>query len=174
LPGARSAALCSNAAIVTPSSSQPPERALLSRIRYTDRMIETGPASEHEMVLAFLRAEIDSPRFGGHHVWALNQVGCDRSIIDRADLTNENQNIARKQVLAAVRGYGTNAWLFRGFPVDVRWRRVTLEPHDFKKLLYANEETWIRLSDGTRLVSTGAQNVADGKAERGRRKISWR
>lgn len=123
-----------------------------------------GSAVEAEMVLAFLRAEIDSPRFGPYHLSALQQLGFDRRLIEMADLADDGQNAARRRVLGAVRGYGADQFLFRGFPDDARWRRILLVPSDYRRLKYANEETWIILSEGTRLVVVGADNVTKGRA----------
>jgi hypothetical protein len=41
-------------------------------------MREMGPASDEEMVLSFLRAEIDSPRRGPHYMAILMQMRADR------------------------------------------------------------------------------------------------
>ena len=58
-------------------------------------MREIGPASNAEMVLSFLRAEIDSPR-GLHYIAVLNQMRADRySLIDNADLNDANPNRVR-------------------------------------------------------------------------------
>jgi hypothetical protein len=37
-------------------------------------MIEIGPATENEMVLAFLRGEIESPRFGALYKQCFDQL----------------------------------------------------------------------------------------------------
>jgi hypothetical protein len=47
-------------------------------------MIELGPATEDEMVLAFLRAEVESSRFGGRypsHFAQFGQFGFDRGVL---------------------------------------------------------------------------------------------
>jgi hypothetical protein len=98
-------------------------------------MREIGPASNNEIVLSFLRAEIDSPRPGPHYIAVLNQMRADRySLIDNADLNDANANRVRARALGPVRGYGRNADLFRGFPTDTTWRRAQLDPSDFQRL----------------------------------------
>lgn len=52
-----------------------------------------GPSSEAEMVLAFLRAEADSPRHGQYF------AGLDRRLIDDPDITDRVQNLRRKAAL---------------------------------------------------------------------------
>lgn len=124
-------------------------------------MIERGPANELEMVLAFLRAELDSPRFGAAYQGILDRSGVSRvALIDRPDLGSRRDNFHRSELLRAVRGYGSRTLLFAGFPTDVAWRRVDLEQADLDRLRYANFPTWNNLSGGSRRVLDGARNVA--------------
>lgn len=104
-------------------------------------MEELGLATEHEMVLAFLQAEIGSERWRGHYATGLEQLGLTRALIDHADLTNEQDNQHRIELLASVRGYRANRWLFTGFPLDTVWRRARLAPADFALLHYRNRRT---------------------------------
>jgi hypothetical protein len=123
-------------------------------------MTELGRAEEREVILAFLRGEIDSPRFGPTYVGLLTHNGLERSaLIDNADLKDLRQNAIRRELLRCVRGYDDNSYLFAGFPNDVVWRRVLLEPSEHVVLKYANYPTWVDLSGGTRLVMDGAKNV---------------
>jgi hypothetical protein len=126
-------------------------------------MIELGPATENQMVLAFLRAEIDSPRFGQiykHYLDQLQAIGVTRkALLDNADLDSSRDNAQRMAILKAVRGYGGNALLFTRFPNDVRWCRLGLEPADWIRVKYANYPTWVDLSGGTRVVADGAKNI---------------
>jgi hypothetical protein len=69
------------------------KRPVLKRL---NAMREIGPASNAEMVLSFLRAEIDSPRSGPHYIAVLNQMRADRySLIDNGDLNDANPNRVR-------------------------------------------------------------------------------
>src|SRR5882724_2531277 len=120
-------------------------------------MIEQGPATEDEMVLAFLRAEIDASRYGDIIKQRLVLDGLERRIIDEPNLADAEENDARKELLS-FRGYKRRELLFTGFPLDATWRRVVLERRDFQTLRYAKDKTWIDLSDGTRLVAVGARN----------------
>jgi hypothetical protein len=120
-------------------------------------MIDIGPATEDEMVIAFLRAEVDSSRYGDIIRRSLTQFGLERGLIDEPNLADAAENAIRKQLLA-FRGYEARTALFTGFPRDASWRRVTLEVPDFETIRYANYPTWVTLSDDTRLVSVGARN----------------
>src|SRR5215467_13052121 len=102
---------------------------------------ELGPATEHEVVLAFLQAEVDSPRFGPLVAQVLQGLQLTRALIDQPDLTGAQQNLERINVLANYRGYRVNLWLFNGFPCDtITWRRARLGLDDFAMLRYGNEK----------------------------------
>lgn len=123
-------------------------------------MREIGTATEEEVVLAFLKAEIDSPRFGPTYVQILRNSQLDRgSLIDDPDLSNANDNRLRVELLSSVRGYRKGTFLFRGFPRDVHWRRAELLPEHVRELKYANFPTWTHLSKGSRLVADGSANI---------------
>lgn len=123
-------------------------------------VIAQGPATEAEMILAFLRAEIDSPRFAASVGSFVSSVGGDPALITNADLADEAENASRRAILSGYRGYGCNQYLFTGFPGDTAWRRVQIEPTDHQYLLYAKEPSWIQMSDGTRLVARVAEKIA--------------
>jgi hypothetical protein len=123
-------------------------------------MIESGPARECEMVLAFLKAELDSPRWANTLLQALARTGFSRSqLFEEANLDDPRQNAARRAILGDYRGFGANNWLFRGFPDDAVWRRAAIDPADHGRLIYANSPPWIELSDRTRLVTRLAEKL---------------
>jgi hypothetical protein len=69
------------------------------------QMIERGAATEDEMIAAFLRAEIDSSRYGNNFVLTgLIQLGLERSIIDVPNCANAAENAIRR-TLIQYRGY---------------------------------------------------------------------
>ncbi len=124
-------------------------------------MRDLGPALNEEMVLSFIRAEINSPVWGPRYVEVLNQIGVDRaSLIDNALLSDANANHIRAIALGCVRGFGRNVALFHNFPTDTTWRRVQIDPPEFQKLRYLNCEPFLRITDGTRSVEVGARNYS--------------
>jgi hypothetical protein len=130
-------------------------------------MIEVGPATADEMVLAFLQAEIDSPRFGGFYRDSLASMGVDRkSLIDNALPNDCDQNRIRAGLLGAVRGYQVNERLFAGFPDDVQWRRVQIEPGELAKFKYAKHQSLLDVSGASRRVLDGARNIQAGVTPR--------
>lgn len=123
-------------------------------------MRDLSPATEDAVVLAFLQAEIDSARFGPLYATLLSNSGLERgSIVDRPNLQSDRENRIRRELLTAVRGYGNRTLLFKGFPQNVTWRKVAIETEDADKLKYANYETWVQLSGGSRFVVDGAKRV---------------
>jgi hypothetical protein len=123
-------------------------------------MIEVREATADEMVLTFLRGEIDSPAWIGRYTSGLGFIRADRAkLIDHGDLTDAQQNANRRAVLGAVRGYEQDQYLFKSFPGDTDWRLVTATPADVTRFKYMNQGIWIQLSSGTRRVAAGAQNL---------------
>jgi hypothetical protein len=123
---------------------------------YASRVLVVGPSSEDEMVLAFLQAEVDSPRFG--HV-ARKAVG-DMNLVASPRLDEPRENARRRTALQRYRGFGSNDFLFRGFPAEVAtWERLRLTRDDLGGLLYAKAPAWVLLSRGSRLVADGAEHV---------------
>ncbi len=125
-------------------------------------MIEVAPATEAEMIAAFLRAEIPSSRYGKDILALLQRFGAPRRIVDEPNVNDSAENDLRRTVLAGYRGY-PRALLFTGFPADVTWRRVRLEPDDFQQMRYARvSDSLIPLSSPSRLVTDGARNFSAG------------
>lgn len=108
------------------------------------------------MVLAFLQAEVDSPRFGRA---ARKAVG-DMNLVSNPRLDEARENARRRMALQRYRGFGSNDWLFRGFPAGVAtWERVRLTRDDLGGLRYAKAPEWVLLSRGSRLIADGAEHV---------------
>jgi hypothetical protein len=118
-----------------------------------------GPTSEDAMVLAFLRAEIDSPLVGATLAWCLVQHKADRSLLDQPDLRSQPQNELRKRVLGSSRGYAQDAYLFGGFPDNVGWNKARLTVAELGSAKYAYEQSWSDLTGGSRRISDGAKVV---------------
>jgi hypothetical protein len=69
-------------------------------------MKELGAVSDDEMVLVFLRGEIDSPEWGPAYRRNLEALRVDRSfLIDNADLADAHANANRRFLLGEMRGY---------------------------------------------------------------------
>ncbi|MFH1171642.1 MAG: hypothetical protein V1778_03830 [bacterium] len=110
-------------------------------------IVKTIP--EEEMVLEFVRAEMESPRFSGRYMDWLSQHGYSPDV----DLENVPPDV-RKELLVTVR-----PGLFKTLPKDIVWHDVLVEQQDWEKILYFNEEVWRNFSSGTRLVKRGIEKL---------------
>ena len=90
--------------------------------------------SEDEMISVFLRTEINSNRWSKFILSLLKKDGKNRNIIDNPDLSNQEENMYRKDLLGNYRGYGGNSDLFTGFPDDVNWIRAKINKEELKKV----------------------------------------
>lgn len=113
---------------------------------------------EHFPIAAFLAAEIDSSRWRRQVESALRSRSRTRVLVDDPNCEDAAENVDRKAILAAYRGY-PDKFLFKGFPNDAEWFRVKLQPVDFQSMRYANVSTLQQLSQGTLLVADGARNA---------------
>lgn len=128
-------------------------------------MIELGPATADDMVLAFLRAEIDSPRFRPGLEQGLAFYGRDRTTLIDSGLVNDpEQNRLRAELLKGTRGYQANCALFTGFPDDVQWRRVEVDRVELADFKYAKILPLIEISGENRRVGDGASSFEAGTA----------
>ena len=83
-------------------------------------------ATEDEMIAAFVRAELESPRFGAALRSTLAELGMSVEIVSAA-ASVAGANEARRQLLAAYRGWGQYESVFGGMPNDVVWSWAALD-----------------------------------------------
>jgi hypothetical protein len=102
------------------------------------------PASEAEVVLAFLRGEIDSDRFGNDVRRALVDAG-GLQLARSPDLGSEEENHARDRALAAARGW-RDTELFEGFPEMVDWYHGVLQADTLSRVRFIDYSYWNELS----------------------------
>lgn len=114
-------------------------------------------SSPAEATLEWLKAELNSDRFRSGLDTALLKLSSDEKIITDADLTNENENQTRWNILKSYRD-----WLDKDFE-DYEWELVELDQADVSELRYIDYSYWNELSDGTQKVGVAAANVTDGK-----------
>jgi hypothetical protein len=81
-------------------------------------------ASEDEVIAAFLRAEIDSDRFGQGILVALEADHRRRAIVDSANMRGPQENRYRRSLLGRVRGWGRGEGMFQGS--RQRWSGTSL------------------------------------------------
>jgi hypothetical protein len=106
-------------------------------------------ATEDDMVAAFLRAKVGSPRFGPKLLAALAHQGLDRSVLQQPDTGDAVANAARCHILAAYRGYPDRE-VFTDLPADTVWQWVTLTPKELLGVRYIDWDYWLEVTGGTR------------------------
>ncbi len=119
--------------------------------------------TEHEMIACYLGAEATSPRHGPALHQAMTRLGVDSSVVVTADLSNAEDNAARRSLLTATRDYDTRRGIFDGFPRDVAWSRVGLKPREMLAVQYIDYDYWVELSAGSRLPTDAAATIRAGR-----------
>lgn len=119
-------------------------------------------ASEEEMVLAFLREELNSKRFREPILKILQDVGASEELLLNGDLTHEGQNVLRKRVLGLFRGY-PDCEIFENYPPNIVWKYASFEAADLNKLRYVDYSYWNELSKGTSEPVRAAETVRKGE-----------
>jgi hypothetical protein len=108
------------------------------------------PSSEDEMVALFLRTELGSVRHPGRLRDLLDREVLPERVLTAADLSSPSENARRRHVLSAYRGYEPRVGLFDGFPRDVRWDWIALQPDEVLAVKYIDYDYWRELSGGSR------------------------
>jgi hypothetical protein len=124
-------------------------------------------------VLAFLRGEIDSERFGTNVKNALLDVGGIELIRD-PDLDSAEENVARGQALSVARGW-RDTEIFEKFPKEVQWYHGVLPPEHLERVRYIDYSYWDRLSGGSRRPADVLPTLQAGRLPRWLTKLgtSW-
>jgi hypothetical protein len=119
------------------------------------------PATEAEVVLAFLRGEIDSDRFGNDMRRALLDAG-GLHLVRGPDLDSDEENRARERALVAARGWRSGD-LFDGFPEKVDWYHGVLPPDALARVRYIDYSYWNELSGGSRRPADVLSTLRSGR-----------
>jgi SAM-dependent methyltransferase len=126
-------------------------------------MDDLGAATEDQVILAWLQAEIESPDFQAFIIGnPPNPANLSLALkaARSSDLRDQSQNDLRRQIITAVYGFGQGTGTFEGLANDIRWRRMRLTTDEVSEMLYARREgAWHLLSPVTRKVAEGATNV---------------
>src|SRR5215211_1338445 len=106
------------------------------------------------MIAVYLRAELESDRFGSQLRGLLARVGRELGSADAA---------YRRRLLDEHRGYGSRTGMFGGFPRDMDWYRASLTRDEVLDILYIDYSWWIELSGGTRRPRDAARRIYGGE-----------
>lgn len=125
-------------------------------------MQELGGASEDQVILAWLQAEIESPDFQAFIVGNPpnpSNLSYALKAARSPDLRDEEQNRFRRELITQVYGFGTGKGAFEGLG-ELVWKRIKLTAAEVGEMLYARQDgAWRLLSPVTRKVTEGATNV---------------
>jgi hypothetical protein len=127
-------------------------------------MEDLGAASDDQVILAWLRAEIESPPFQSYLIGdppKPSHLARGLALARNPDLDNAEQNAERRRIIASAHGFGRGSLIFAGLEDDIKWRRVRASIADVSSMLYSNRNaTWTTLAPATRTVAEGAANAA--------------
>jgi hypothetical protein len=121
------------------------------------RIVRT--ASEAEVICAFLRAELNSPRYRERLLGLLSEDGRAVSVVTRPELDDPAENAYREGLLDRHRAWLRREGLFDDFPERVEWSRAALTPAEVLAVRYINWDWWLSLSGGTREPMDAARRI---------------
>lgn len=119
-------------------------------------------SNEAEMILEFLKGEINSQRFHKDLCHVLSSFHLDEAIINHGDITKEQENSQRLKIMKAFRGY-PDTGLFENFPQINEWNLIELNGSDIDHIFYIDYDYWNELSNGTSKPVEAAKTIQSGK-----------
>ena len=129
---------------------------------YGHRVELIGTVGVDTMIAEYLRAEIDSPRFGFEVRRTLDELCLNEALVRQPDIANPKENAARAAVLGRWRGYGHDRDMFAGVPIDLIWFQASLTREDIGALRCVDYSYWNELTGGSRLVRDAVRRVRSG------------
>lgn len=118
--------------------------------------------NEAEMILEFLKGELNSKRFNEDLNNAINELGLDSSIILNGNIEDEQENNDRLKIMKKFRGYPDEE-LFERFPNIEEWKFLELNESDIDNIYYIDYDYWNELSNGTYKPVEAAKVIKSGK-----------
>ena len=126
-------------------------------------MQDLGAATEEQVILAWLQAEIESPDFQAYIVGnPPNPTNLSAALkaARQPDLRDAEQNALRRRIVTSVYGFGEGTGSFEGLGRDIVWRRVRVTTDEVGEMLYARRSgPWQLVAPVTRKVAEGATNI---------------
>ena len=117
------------------------------------------PIGEDEMVATFVRAELDSGRYGATLRELLARDGREERVLRHPDLDSPDECRYRRSLLDEHRAYERREGLFFGWPEGVDWHRAALTPDEVLGIRYIDWDWWLEASGGTRRPSEAARRI---------------
>jgi hypothetical protein len=124
---------------------------------------DVGAATEDQVILAWLQAEIESPGFQQYLIGDPPNpanLSLALKLARSPNLRDDEQNRMRRQIVANTHGFGMGVGQFQGLANDIKWRRFKMAPGEVGEMLYASRSgAWTILAPVSRKVAEGATNV---------------
>lgn len=118
--------------------------------------------NESEMILEFLKGELNSKRFNEDLNNAINELGLDSNIILKGNISDDQENNDRLKIMKKFRGYPDEE-LFERFPKIEEWKYLELNEKDIDNIYYIDYDYWNELSNGTSKPVEAAKVIKSGK-----------
>ena len=118
-------------------------------------------SNENEMLLEYLKCEVNSNRFSEKLEKTLAELNLSQNIILNANLDDESENQQRKLIMEKFREYPTGD-IFKNFPKHIKWQYVQFEEGDFDKMFFLNWPCWNRRTNNSGKPADAAQNILKG------------
>lgn len=115
-------------------------------------------SNEAEMILCYLKAELNSSRFKDGLLNSLKQHNFSQRLITNGNPVDKKENDKRRQILKDYRGY-PDKQLFYNFPQKIIWKFVRFEENDIENIFYINYGDWNTLSNDTSSCLEAAKNI---------------
>jgi hypothetical protein len=115
------------------------------------------------MVAAFLRAEIDSERWGPNLRAFLERDRRGPELLRHPDLAAADDNEYRRRLLEEHRAYARREGLFAGFPRGVAWFRAIVTREQVLEMRFIHWDWWLEITDGSRLPRDAARKIRAGE-----------
>lgn len=119
-------------------------------------------STEHEMILEFLKGELNSNRFNEKLIGIINKLNLNLDLINNGDVSNNNDNLSRLKIMKEYRGYPDKE-LFENFPKIDSWSFVELSPEDINNIYYIDYDYWNELSNNTSSPLEAVKTINAGK-----------
>lgn len=116
---------------------------------------------EEEMILEFLKGEINSKRFNQKLYDILKELNISSEIITNGDINSDGQNKLRLKIMNKFRGYPDRE-LFENFPKIYEWKYVQFDLDDLDNIYYIDYDYWNELSNRTSKLYEAAKNIKNG------------
>ena len=126
-------------------------------------MEDQGAASDDQVILAWLQAEIESVSFQQYIAGEPPNPAYLSQVLKAArspNLRDAIQNEIRRSIITTAHGFGLGTLSFEGLANDIQWRKARVSSAEVGEMLYMNvHAAWLALAPVTRKVAEGAANV---------------